>query len=172
MNIKPVSVAAAEPHRLKKFQAVHWNDPDRLEIGDDGMTGTEDQTHMTLWSLLAAPLISGNDLANMPKTIHDILTNHEIIAIDQDSLGKETTRASIEGSTEIWFRELAAGARGIPLFNRGTGPAEMRLNFTSTGITNRVNVRDVWAAKDLGALSGEYRSTVPPHGVVLLRTAW
>ena len=147
----------------------HWNDPDMLEIGNGGMTDVEYQTHMTLWSMLAAPLMAGNDLRTMSKSIHDILTNHDVIAIDQDALGKQATRASAQGSTEIWSRPLAGEARAIALFNRGTEPAEMRLNFTAAGIANGVHARDIWAAKDLGPLTGEYRVTVPAHGVVLLR---
>jgi len=113
--------------------------------------------------------MAGNDLRAMPKSIHDILTNHDVIAIDQDALGKQATRASAQGATEIWSRPLAGDARAIALFNRGDKPAEMRLNFTAAGIASGVHARDIWAGKDLGPLTGEYRATVPAHGVVLLR---
>ena len=147
----------------------HWNDPDMLEIGNGGMSDIEYQTDMTIWAMLAAPLISGNDLQHMSQSIRDILTNREVIAIDQDALGREAARVSAEGSSEIWSRELAGGAKAVALFNRGTEPTDIRLSFTAAGIANGVRVRDVWAGSDFGPLSGEYLATVPAHGVVLLR---
>src|SRR5436309_3639413 len=94
----------------------HWNDPDMLEIGNGGMTDTEYKTHMTLWSMLAAPLIAGNDLRDMSKSIHDILTNAEVIAIDQDKAGKQGRRVSKSGDQEIWVRQLERGAHAVALF--------------------------------------------------------
>lgn len=164
-------IGFAQPNIAQYSKPGHWNDPDMLEIGNGGMTETEYQTHMTLWAMLAAPLISGNDLANMPKSIHDILTNHDVIGIDQDPLGKEAARVNTEGSTEIWTRELAAGAKAIALFNRGEQPAEMRLNITAAGIANGVQARDLWTGKDLGPLTSAYRATVPAHGAALLRVS-
>src|SRR5262249_21722403 len=85
----------------------HWNDPDMLEIGNSGMTDTEYKTHMSLWSILAAPLIAGNDLRSMAPAIHDILTNKEVIAVDQDKGGKQGRRRWRSGDQEVWVRSLA-----------------------------------------------------------------
>ena len=97
----------------------HWNDPDMLEIGNGGMTDTEDRTHMSLWAILAAPLLAGNDLSNMPKTTLEILTNREVIAVDQDALGKQGRRIWQSGETEVWVRDLSGGAEAVAVFNRG-----------------------------------------------------
>ena len=102
----------------------HWNDPDMLEIGNGGMTDTEYRTHMSLWSLLAAPLLTGNDLRDIPQNTRDILLNKEVIAIDQDPLGKQAKRVSKQGDLEVWARPLANGAYAVGLFNRGPAAAK------------------------------------------------
>jgi len=146
----------------------HWNDPDMLEVGNGGMNSDEYRTHMSLWAILAAPLLAGNDLASMsPETIA-LLTNREVIAIDQDSAGKQGDRVSAEGPLEIWARPLADGSKAVGLFNRHPGPMEMQVNFHDLGFRNPVKVRDVWAAKDLGSMES-HKVIVPAHGVVLLR---
>src|SRR6185437_7648512 len=94
----------------------HWNDPAMLEIGNGGMNDTEYRTHMSLWSLLAAPLLAGNDLRNMTPAIHDILTNKDVIAIDQDPEGHQAKRVAQNGDQEIWSRPLAGGATAVALF--------------------------------------------------------
>src|SRR5207248_3587474 len=94
----------------------HWNDPDMLEIGNGGMTDDEYRTHMSLWSMLAAPLLAGNDLRTMTPAIHDILTNAEVIAIDQDRAGKQGRRAWKSGDVEIWTRPLADGSFAVAAF--------------------------------------------------------
>jgi len=147
----------------------HWNDPDMLEVGNGGMKPGEYRTHMSLWALLAAPLLAGNDLTKMtPETI-SLLTNREVIAIDQDSAGHQGDRVRAEGPLEIWVRPLADGSRAVGLFNRFDWPMEMRLEFSEIGLTKRVRVRDVWSAKDLGGMEGGYAAQVAGHGVVLLR---
>jgi len=147
----------------------HWNDPDMLEVGNGGMKPGEYRTHMSLWALLAAPLLAGNDLTKMtPETIA-LLTNREVIAIDQDSAGHQGDRVRAEGPLEIWARPLADGSKAVGLFNRFDWPMEMRLEFSEIGLTKRVRVRDVWSAKDLGGMEGGYAAQVPGHGVVLLR---
>src|SRR5438876_3896534 len=97
----------------------HWNDPDMLEVGNGGMTDTEYRSHFSLWSILAAPLIAGNDLRNMRPEIQNILTNKEVIAVDQDSLGREGERVGKDGSLEVWAKQLKDGSRAVVLFNRG-----------------------------------------------------
>jgi alpha-galactosidase len=145
----------------------HWNDPDMLEIGNGGMTGTEYRTHMSLWSILAAPLLAGNDLRSMtPETI-EILTNKEIIAIDQDKLGKQGFRVSQDGELEIWKKPLSDGV-AVGLFNRSGAAAKMTVKWSDLGVTKKnPKVRDLWAHKDIEA-STEYSVEVPSHGVALL----
>ena len=110
----------------------HWNDPDMLEIGNGGMTDTEYRTHMTLWSMLAAPLIAGNDLRDMSDD-QAILMNREVIAIDQDKAGKQATRAWKGGDQEIWTRPLAGGDTAVAMFNRGKDAASMTVKWADVG---------------------------------------
>jgi alpha-galactosidase len=146
----------------------HWNDPDMLEIGNGGMNEAEYKTHMTLWSMLAAPLIAGNDLRDMSKGIHDILTNREVIAIDQDKQGEQGRRASQSGDQETWVRPLAGGACAVALFNRGGADAEMTVKWAELKL-KPAHARDLWEHRDVKLSGAEYKATVPGHGVVLLR---
>jgi len=148
----------------------HWNDPDMLEVGNGGMTKEEYRTHMSLWAVLAAPLLAGNDLSSMtPETIA-LLTNREVIAIDQDSVGMQGDRVSTEGPIEIWMRPLADGSKAVGVFNRHHRTMmKVQVDFRKLGFKSSVKVRDVWQAKDLGKMSGTYSVDVPTHGVVLLR---
>jgi alpha-galactosidase len=156
-------------------QPGHFNDPDMLEIGNGGMSDTEYRTHMTLWSMLASPLLAGNDLRTMSPSIHDILTNREVIAIDQDSAGKQARRAwasddSASIRREIWTRPLAKGAHAVAAFNRGPSDAEMTIDFAALGVDQRgKRVRDLWTHQNLPARNGRYTAMVPSHGAVLLR---
>jgi alpha-galactosidase len=147
----------------------HWNDPDMLEIGNGGMTDTEYRTHMSLWSLLAAPLLAGNDLRAVPPETMAILANKEVIAIDQDALGKEATRIAKEGDSEIWARPLADGGYAVGLFNRGPEPAKITTKWSDLGITRAVSVRDLWKHSDEGDSTISLTADVASHGVTLLR---
>jgi alpha-galactosidase len=148
----------------------HWNDPDMLEVGNGGMKPDEYRTHMSLWAILAAPLLAGNDLSTMtPETI-SLLTNRELLAIDQDRAGKQGDRFWAEGPTEIWVRPLADGSKAVGLFNRHHGPMDIRIDFQQLGFSGSVRLRDVWQAKDL-APAADYQASVPAHGVVLLRVS-
>jgi alpha-galactosidase len=150
-------------------QPGHWNDPDMLEIGNGGMSADEYRTHMSLWSILAAPLLAGNDLRSMMPEIRDILLNREVIAIDQDRAGKQGRRAWQQGAQEIWTRELADGSRAVALFNRGDAMTTMTARWADLGVAGRVTkVRDLWAHQDLAA-APELTVNVPAHGVALLR---
>jgi len=146
----------------------HWNDPDMLEVGNGGMSPTEYRSHLSLWSLLAAPLLAGNDLRTMSQETTDLLTNPEVIAIDQDPLGRQGRRASRDGSVEVWARPLAGGRVAAGLFNRGGGPAPVTARFADLGLGGRVRVRDAWARKDLGAFTDRFTVSVPSHGVALV----
>jgi alpha-galactosidase len=147
----------------------HWNDPDMLEIGNGGMSADEYLTHMTFWSILAAPLIAGNDLRHMTPETRDILTNPEVIAIDQDPLGKQGRRIRKQGEVEIWMRPLAGGAVAIAILNLGTGDASITTRWKDVGIPAVQRVRDLWARRDLPRDSASYSATVKAHGAVLIR---
>jgi alpha-galactosidase len=157
---------------LAKFAGPgHWNDPDMLEVGNGGMNMEEYRTHMSLWAILAAPLLAGNDLTSMsPETIA-LLTNREVIAIDQDPAGKQGDRFSAEGPTEIWTRPLADGSKAIGLFNRQDGPLDVQVDFHELGFKGTVKVRDVWKQQQLNPMTGAYEIRVPGHGVILLRVS-
>jgi len=150
----------------------HWNDPDMLEIGNGGMTDDEYRTHMSLWSILAAPLLAGNDLRNMTPAILEILTNREVIAINQDTDGKQGRRITKSGDQEVWARPLSGGAQAIGLFNRGGSPAKITVNWPDLGQKAAPSrARDLWAHSDLKLGGAEYVATVPAHGVVMLRVS-
>jgi alpha-galactosidase len=148
----------------------HWNDPDMLEVGNGGMTITEYRSHFSLWSILAAPLIAGNDLSNMTPEIHDILTNKDVISVDQDPLGREGRRVRKDGDLEIWAREMAGGNRAAVLFNRSASEQKITLNWEDLGYPSHIPaaVRDLWEHKDLGKFTGSFSATVPSHGVVMV----
>jgi alpha-galactosidase len=147
----------------------HWNDPDMLEVGNGGMNTEEYRTHMSLWALLAAPLLAGNDLTTMtPETIA-LLTNREVIAVDQDKLGKQGDRVSEEGPIEIWARPLADGSKAVGVFNHLDTPLPATIDFRQLGFDGTVQVRDLWQAKDLGPMKDTYTVALPRHGVVFLR---
>jgi alpha-galactosidase len=148
----------------------HWNDPDMLEVGNGGMTITEYRSHFSLWAILAAPLIAGNDLGNMTPEIHDILTNKDVISVDQDPLGREGRRVRKDGDLEIWAKEMAGGNRAAVLFNRGATEQQIILNWEDLGYPSHIPaaVRDLWQHKELGQFTGRFSATVRSHGVVMV----
>jgi alpha-galactosidase len=149
----------------------HWNDPDMLEVGNGGMTDTEYRSHFSFWCLLAAPLMAGNDLRAMNAATRDILTNKEVIAINQDPLGKQGSKVRDDGDYEVWARPLADGSRAVILFNRSTKAAEIAVHWPEIEYTKDISaqVRDLWLHKDLGAVKASYTASVPGHGVVMLK---
>jgi alpha-galactosidase len=153
----------------------HFNDPDMLEIGNGGMTADEYRTHMSLWAMLAAPLLAGNDLRTMSLETLAILTNKEVIRVDQDPLGKQATRALVSPDSasvrqEIWTRPLANGAWAVAAFNRGLDSAAVEIDFTALHInTQGAAVRDLWAHRKVRVQDNKYTVTIPSHGVVMLR---
>jgi alpha-galactosidase len=156
---------------LSKFQTPGaWNDPDMLEVGNGGMNATEYRTHMSLWAILAAPLLAGNDLTKMSPETLAVLGNKTVIAIDQDPLGKQGDRLRQEGPLEVWTRPLAGGAHAVGLFNLSDLPTNMTFTASDVGAKGPVRLHDVWADKALGKLA-TYSAVVPAHGVVLLRVA-
>lgn len=160
-----------QPGREKYANPGHWNDPDMLEIGNGGMTNEEYRTHMSLWSLLASPLLAGNDIRSMTPEIKDILMNKEVIAVDQDPLGKQAARVAKVGDLEVWSRRLADGGRSVGLFNRGASSATVTANWSDIGVTGSHTVRDLWRHQDIGAKEGSFSAEVPSHGVVMIKVA-
>jgi alpha-galactosidase len=146
----------------------HWNDPDMLEVGNGGMTPAEYRSHFSLWAMMAAPLIAGNDIAHMDETTRSILLNKDVIAVDQDPLGQQGQRVWKSGETEIWTKPLAGGAKAVLLFNRGETPAVIRATASELGFAaRRARVRDLWAHKELGRWTGALSASVEPHGVAM-----
>ena len=150
----------------------HWNDPDMLEIGNGAMTETEYKTHMSLWAMLAAPLLSGNDLRSMSPEILAILTNRDVIAINQDKLGQQGRRLWQSGEQEVWSRPLSGGALAVACFNRGKDEAKITVKTADLKISGKWKARDLWSQQNITwPADGEYSVTVPSHGVVMLRLA-
>jgi alpha-galactosidase len=147
----------------------HWNDPDMLEVGNGKMTTEEYRTHMSLWALLAAPLLAGNDLSKMTAETKSILMNKAVIAIDQDKLGRQGDRVSQNGDLEIWTKPLSGGAVAVGMFNRGTSEATMSLKLADVGMASPRKVDNVWAGATVTPAKDEISTNVPAHGVVLLR---
>ena len=147
----------------------HWNDPDMMEVGNGGMTNDEYKTHFSLWAILAAPLIAGNDVRNLSDETKAILLNKDVIAIDQDPMGVEGNRILKNGDQEVWARPLAKGAYAIGLFNRGSDPATIAVKWSDVKLSGKLKVRDLWAHSDLGKIANEYSTQVPPHGVAMIR---
>jgi len=150
----------------------HWNDPDMLEVGN-GLNDTEGRAHFSMWAIMAAPLITGNDLSKMSATTKAILTNAEVIAVDQDPLGKQGRVVAKPGTDlEVWSKEMSGtNTRAVALFNRSSASASITVQWSQIGIpAGAATVRDLWAAKDLGPSTGSYTATnVASHSVVLLK---
>ena len=165
-----MSVIGFDQDGLEPFAGPgHWNDPDMLEVGNGGMNHDEYLTHMSLWVLLAAPLLAGNDLSKMTPETVEILTNKEVIAVDQDSKGVQGRRVSQEGPLEVWAKPLADGSIAVGLFNRGESVNPVTVNFKDVGIKKAAQVRDLWRHQDFGSQNGRYSTDVPRHGAVLLK---
>ena len=142
-------------------------------MGLPGLTDEEARAHFSLWAILAAPLIASCDLTKMSPAISDILKNPEVIAIDQDSLGKQGTRISPRGAHEVWVKQLRDGGVAVVLFNRGKSDARMSFSARYAGIdpSTAAQVRDVWKHEDRGPIGKGYSTSVPAHGAVMLRVS-
>ncbi len=148
-----------------------WNDPDMLEVGNGGMTDQEYRAHFSLWAIMAAPLIAGNDLRDMSAATIATLTNREVIAVDQDSLGAQGILVwERPPELQVWAKPLHDGSRAIALLNRSSAPARITAYFSRAGIrSDSAQVRDLWSHKDLGRFGRQFADTVPAHAVVLIR---
>jgi len=153
----------------------HWNDPDMLEVGNGSLSEDESKSHFSMWAMLAAPLLAGNDLRSMPSAAQTILTNTEIIAVDQDPLGKQATLVATPGSgLQVWSKTISGNnARAVALLNRNADAASIAVTFGQIGLSSGpASVRDMWQHGDLGTFNGSYTAAnIPSHGVVMLRIA-
>jgi alpha-galactosidase len=152
----------------------HWNDPDMLEVGNGKLTMDENRTHMGMWAMLAAPLLAGNNLTKLTPEVTAVLTNKEVIAIDQDTLGHGAERVYQEGPVQIWSRSLADGGHAVAIINFGEDFTFLRginLHLKEAGVKGGTKARDVWNAKDLGGIDDNYKVGLKRHEMLLLRFA-
>jgi hypothetical protein len=148
-----------------------WNDPDMLEVGNGGMTDTEYRSHLSMWAVMAAPLLAGNDLTTMSSATRTTLTNSEILAVDQDPAGKQGTKvAEPTAGLQVWSKPVQNGVRVVALLNRNGASAAITAPWSAIGLgSGAATVRDLWAHADRGSFTGSFAATVPSHGVVVLR---
>ena len=149
----------------------HWNDPDMLEVGNGKLTIQENRSHFSMWAMLAAPLLAGNDLPNMKPEIRDILTNKDVIAIDQDKLGKQGHRVYSEGEVDVWERDLAGGAKAIAVLSSGSERVSthpFHLSLEKLGLHGTQNGKDLWAGKDI-TLTDNMPIEIGRHDILLVR---
>jgi len=148
----------------------HWNDPDMLEVGNSGLTLTESRSHFSMWCMLAAPLIAGNDISNMNDSIKNILTAPELIAIDQDSLGLQATRIRNASGLQVWQKPLNDGSIAVALLNLSAANNSMLVTWKDLGLeAGNATVRDLWRRTDLGVFKDTFKITVPTHGIVVVK---
>jgi alpha-galactosidase len=156
-----------------------WNDPDYLLLGylsnwkgqtaPSPLTPNEQYTHVSLWCLLAAPLIFSGDITRLDDFTLSLLTNDEVLDVDQDPLGKPGRRVAKEGDLEVWAREMEDGSLAVGLFNRGHTVSVVTAKWADLGISGKQQVRDLWRQSDIGAFEDEFQAAVARHGVVLVR---
>jgi len=147
-----------------------WNDPDMLEVGNGGMTDDEYRAHFSLWALMAAPLMAGNDVRTMAASTRDILLNKEVVAVDQDSLGVQGMLVQEPApDLQVWAKPLGDGSRAVVLFNRSALQTVITASWRALGIRGPARVRDLWTHADLGTFPARFMAPVPAHGVVMVR---
>jgi alpha-galactosidase len=146
----------------------HWNDPDMLEVGNGHMTDDEYRTHMSLWALTASPLLAGNDVRSMTAATKAILLNKEVIAIDQDPLGKQASPVK-KGDVETWIKPLADGSVAVGVVNLGATATDATVHLNDLHLAGVKKADDLWAHKEVKFAGGAYSASVPSHGVLLLR---
>lgn len=158
----------------------HWNDPDMLQVGN-GMTLSEDRTHFSIWCMMAAPLIAGNDIRKMSKETHAILNDKDAIAINQDALGVQGFKYSDKDSLQTWFKPLSDGAWAVCFLNRSATPKQAQFNWKEMVVTDAVTktslnaaattykIFNVWTKKDEGNTGKNINMSVPPHDILMLR---
>jgi alpha-galactosidase len=156
-----------------------WNDPDYLLLGylsnwrgqtaPTPLTPNEQYSHVSLWCLLAAPLIFSGDITRLDDFTLGLLCNDEVLEVDQDPLGKPGRRVAKDGDLEVWAKPMEDGSQAVGLFNRGEMETTVTAEWSALGLTGKQVVRDLWRQKDLGAFDSQFSAPVPRHGVVLVR---
>ena len=163
---------ASQQSGLEKYAGPgHWNDPDMLEVGNGKLSLSENRTHFSWWAMLAAPLLAGNDLPKMKPEITAILTNKDVVAIDQDSLGKQGKHAYSDGEVEVWTRELQGGAMAIAVINVGSdrySTHPFHLDLGRLGLKGGQSGKDLWTGNAVTLTNGE-AIELPSHDVLLVR---
>jgi alpha-galactosidase len=156
----------------------HWNDTDMLVVGkvgwgrelrDSRLTPNEQLTHISLWALQAAPLIIGADLTQLDEFTTSLLGNAEVLAVNQDPLGKAAGRTLRNGRTEVWARPLADGTMAVGLFNRDLVAQPVTVRWSELGLRGEQRVRDLWRQRNLGPRRDSLSVVVPRHGVMLVK---
>ena len=157
---------------LEKYAGPgHWNDPDMLEVGAKTLTLAESRAHFSLWCMLAAPLIAGNDVRSMTPEVRAILTNRDVIAIDQDPLGHEGFRYRVDKDKEIWAKELANKEWAVCVLNTGDKPATLDLDMKDLSFLTEqyYDVTDVWTGQPAGKQIDPHKALVDSHDVMFFR---
>jgi alpha-galactosidase len=158
----------------------HYNDPDMLIVGKVGwgpslhptrLTPNEQYTHISLWCLLASPLLIGCDMTQLDPFTLSLLSNDEVLEVDQDPLGKQATRVAKHGNLEVWAKEMSDGSKAIGLFNRGNAETTVTANWSDLGLKGNCKVRDLWRQQDLGKFKDQFQAKVARHGVVLIKVS-
>jgi alpha-galactosidase len=154
---------------LEKYSGPNgWNDPDMLEVGNGHMSHDEYVAHFSLWALLNAPLIAGNDLRTMSDSTRDILTNRDVIAVDQDWGGKQGYKIRDDGDLEVWMKPMHNGDRAVVLLNRGQTTSPVSITTTALGLSGgRHTARDLWTHTN-ATVNGSVSATLSPHSVAML----
>lgn len=156
----------------------HFNDPDMLVVGKVGwgpslhpthLSPNEQYTHISLWCLLAAPLLIGCDMTQLDPFTMSLLSNDEVLEVDQDPLGHQAARVALDGQTEVWAKDMEDGSKAVGLFNRGYEKTTVTVNWSELGLKGKQTVRDLWRQQEVGQFSDSYSVEVPRHGVVLVR---
>jgi alpha-galactosidase len=172
------SIGFGQAGKEKYAGPGHWNDPDMLVVGKVGwgpqlhptrLTPNEQYTHISLWALLASPLLIGCDMTQLDEFTYSLLTNDEVIDINQDVLGKQASRIVQYGSLEIWAKDMEDGSKAVGLFNRGLFPSPLTVTWKDLGITGNFVIRDVWMQEDISNSVQKFVATIPAHGVKLLK---
>jgi alpha-galactosidase len=142
-----------------------------LEVGNGGLSLVENKAHFSFWALLASPLMAGNDLQAMTPEIRDILTNRDVIAVNQDPLGMPGRKVRDDGPREVWVKPLADGSKAVIAFNRGTEESGFPVFWEDIGLApgTKALVRDLWRHEDFGVFTGRYDAAVAPHGVAMVK---
>jgi alpha-galactosidase len=159
----------------------HWNDPDMLEVGNGGMTLSENRAHFSMWCMLAAPLISGNDLRKMSIETSDVLTNKDVIAVNQDKLGIQGYKYAVKDSVEIWFKPLSENNWAVCFLNRTSTSKQIEFNWKLENVNDEFSgrklnvaktnfkIKNLWTKNETGTTSETLKITVPSHDILMYR---